>query len=393
MRSYKKLRLLPISAIYGGNAAGKTTFVEAISKLQRMVISGQPEGVPFALDDESEKLPTCFSIHIIVDDILWEYDLGVLEGEVQEEKLSFYEKENEVPVFVRKLGEELYFNTGIIGSQEDADFAAKYCQKVPKTQLLLHAASSFELKGTEGNLGKVYNWFRKSLCVIHADSRRGTLSADIFNHADEYSSILKSIDTGIVRFEKIELPIERLNIPEEMLSKFKDSDSDIMIQRDDASLLVRKNEDGSIRAYKWFSLHQGKNALATLFPFSDESDGTRRFLHLAPVIIEERRADSVYVIDELDRSLHPLLTRFFIQKNIEKAMEGIRKQVIFTTHDVSLLDHSLLRKDETWAAEKNRYTGESTLIKFSEYVEAQKDRDIRKSYLEGRLGGIPDIED
>jgi uncharacterized protein len=96
------------------------------------------------------------------------------------------------------------------------------------------------------------------------------------------------------------------------------------------------------------------------------------------------------VIDELDRCLHTLLTRSLLERYLESCSSETKSQLLFTTHDVSLIDQDLLRRDELWIAERDD-TGGSTLISFGEYKEIRADKDIRKSYLQGRLGGIPRV--
>ena len=95
-----------------------------------------------------------------------------------------------------------------------------------------------------------------------------------------------------------------------------------------------------------------------------------------------------YVIDEVDRSLHTLLTRQLLESYLANCTQDSRAQILFTTHDVLLMDQELLRRDEMWVTERDA-SGNSTLIPFSRYKDVRYDKDICKSYLQGRLGGIP----
>ena len=96
----------------------------------------------------------------------------------------------------------------------------------------------------------------------------------------------------------------------------------------------------------------------------------------------------VYVIDEVDRSLHTLLTRRLLEAYLASCGPETRSQLLLTTHDVLLMDQDLLRRDEMWVAERDA-SGASALTSFSEYKDVRYDKDIRKSYLQGRLGGVP----
>jgi AAA15 family ATPase/GTPase len=123
---------------------------------------------------------------------------------------------------------------------------------------------------------------------------------------------------------------------------------------------------------------------------ASESDGTVRIIDLLPAFLDlaDPGTSRVYVIDELDRSLHTLLTRRLLDVFLGASGPGTRGQLLFTTHDALLMDQSLLRRDEMWVTERDDH-GESTLLAFSEYKDVRYDKDIRKSYLHGRLGGVP----
>lgn len=120
-----------------------------------------------------------------------------------------------------------------------------------------------------------------------------------------------------------------------------------------------------------------------------ESDGSQRVIDLLPAFLElsATQSEKVYVIDEVDRSLHTLLIRCLLEGYLAKCSQNSRSQLLFTTHNVLLMDQDLLRRDEMWIAERNA-EGVSSLLSFSEYKDVRYDKDIRKSYLQGRLGGI-----
>jgi hypothetical protein len=142
-------------------------------------------------------------------------------------------------------------------------------------------------------------------------------------------------------------------------------------------------------------VHPGAAGRQIAFPLEEESDGTRRLLHIAPFVYEigQQRgaATRVYAIDELDRSLHPLLTRAFIQSFLSVAPAAGLGQLIFTTHDTNLLDVSLLSRDSVWFVEKDA-AGASSLYALSEFKDAQLEQlagHLEQGYLQGRFGAIP----
>ena len=123
-----------------------------------------------------------------------------------------------------------------------------------------------------------------------------------------------------------------------------------------------------------------------------ESDGTQRIIDLLPAFLDlsEQTSQKVYVIDEVDRSLHSLLIRNLIEAYLECCSAETRTQLLLTTHNVMLMDQQLLRRDEMWVTERDA-SGATDLFSFSEYEDIRYDKDIRKSYLQGRMGGVPRI--
>ena len=128
-----------------------------------------------------------------------------------------------------------------------------------------------------------------------------------------------------------------------------------------------------------------------MFSLVEDCEGTRRLLDLIPAFVELRmKQNFVYVIDELDRSLHTQLLEWLIQYYLNSCGEGSRSQLIFTTHDVNLLTQNIFRRDELWGVQKN-FAGESDLYSFREFKDIRQDKDIRKIYLNGLIGAVPDI--
>ena len=121
-----------------------------------------------------------------------------------------------------------------------------------------------------------------------------------------------------------------------------------------------------------------------------ESAGPICFIKLLPVFFELIRSDSkkVFLIDEINSSLHTLLTRQLIEGYLEYCSSNTRSQLLFTSHDVLLMDQDIFRRDEMWITESN-FDGISIIFSLSEYKDIRSDKNIRKTYLEGRLGGIP----
>jgi hypothetical protein len=118
----------------------------------------------------------------------------------------------------------------------------------------------------------------------------------------------------------------------------------------------------------------------------DESDGTRRLLDLLPALHQMQKQGGVYFVDEIDRSMHPILVRRLVEFFLASCGES-PGQLMFTTHESSLLDLDLLRRDEIWFAEKD-YEQATRLYSLADF-KVRNDLEIRKHYLQGRFGAIP----
>ena len=127
----------------------------------------------------------------------------------------------------------------------------------------------------------------------------------------------------------------------------------------------------------------------TLYEFGEESDGTQRLIELLDIILNESK-DMVFIIDELDRSFHPQMTRKFVETFLKRT-EKKNTQLIITTHESNLMDLSLLRRDEIWFAEKEN--DNSTRLYTLEKFKIRYDKVINKDYLAGRYGAVPVFKD
>jgi AAA15 family ATPase/GTPase len=158
----------------------------------------------------------------------------------------------------------------------------------------------------------------------------------------------------------------------------------------DRLVIVRKN--GKLQAKKLVTYHRKEDGTEAIFDFFQESDGSQRLIDLLPVFLKLLVPNSkkVFVIDEIDRSLHPLLTRSLIEMYLSCCSEKTRSQLLLTTHEVLLMDQCLLRRDEMWVTERDNL-GSTKFISFSDYNKTATGKDIRKNYLQGRFGCIPRI--
>lgn len=144
-------------------------------------------------------------------------------------------------------------------------------------------------------------------------------------------------------------------------------------------------EDGKVYALKLVAVHNKIDGSEVEFPLQNESDGTRRLIEYMPLLFDIINTDSVYVVDEIERSLHPIMIKDIIRKISES--QSAKGQLIFTTHESCLLDQNIFRPDEIWFAQKDVEQA-TQLYPLSDF-NIHKTANIENGYLDGRYGGIP----
>lgn len=155
-------------------------------------------------------------------------------------------------------------------------------------------------------------------------------------------------------------------------------------------VLVFQRKEGVITAYTLKMYHLNEKGEEVEFEMDRESDGSKQAIALMPVFMQAvENKGRVFVIDELDRSLHSVLTRELLTYYLDQCTPETRSQILFTTHDLMLMDQDLLRRDEMWVT--NRQNGMSKLQALSDYAGVRYDKDLLKSYLNGAFGGVPTI--
>ena len=168
------------------------------------------------------------------------------------------------------------------------------------------------------------------------------------------------------------------------LSKRPEGEQTVLLDSGVFTVSIRREGD-KFYARRVQARHEVKNNVYD-FELKEESDGTQRIFDFIPMVKSVKTEEYTYVIDELDRSLHPTLVRALVSKIVvDKNMKG---QLIFTTHDAGLLDGKVFRNDEIWFAEKDRTTQNTHLYTLDEF-KPRADLDIEKGYLNGRFGAIP----
>ena len=405
--------VLPLAAVYGANAAGKSNLVKAISFVKELVVEGtRPEQlipVPtFKLGDYSKK-PSKFELIFTHKGSQYSYGFRLNKEQILEEWLHGIPqgRKREVMYFERitsttstKKETTVEYGTILKGKSPingvsskrhlNLDFIATGTRF---NQLFLTEAVDRNIK----ELTPIFNWFKNVLDVISAEANFTDLETGV--HVDEsftdfLSKFLKSAGTGIdsISTEKVEVNLDQyfLSMPKylrDKLSQDLDKNLEVMVENPwGGRSILSKNDDGQIILMRLTIKHLGEDGQIVDFSLEEESDGTQRLINLIPsLFLLKQDSETVIFLDELDCRLHTLLSRFFIETAIN--FRGKGNQLIFTTHDTNLLDLDLLRRDEIWFIEKDAQ-GASSCYSLAEF-KIRPDLKIEKGYLNARFGAIP----
>jgi AAA15 family ATPase/GTPase len=395
------LELLPIAAIYGGNASGKTCFFKGLWFFKTLVLVGtMPDEsipiVPFLLDSKSKDSPSSFSISILVNNDVYEFSFTATKSKIEEEKLVKINKYSDEILYHRKAGKL----QDISKSFKDLDFIKFAFQGTRDNQLFLTTSISLNVE----EFRPVYNWFKDCLQLIAPDARFVNTGQFFDTKHESYprmNEILPKLDTGVSRLEGETVPLDTLKIDPNMLnrlkSQLKNNESIPLASFSPFTFLDKErisiiNKNGELIAKRLVTMHKSIEGSDVQFYMRQESDGTIRIIDLLPAFLEVANPSSkkVIIADEIDRSIHPMIMRKLLEIYLNSCSADNRAQLLFTTHNYFYMEQDLLRRDEMWLTERNNLNV-SNIFSLSEFKDIRVDRDIQKCYFKSKLGGTPNI--
>lgn len=402
---YKKeagINILKSSVIYGANASGKSNFVKAIDFSRNVVVNGieklNPVNCHFRLNDGNSNLPSIFQYEIKAGNKFYSYGFASVlkENKIVEEWLYEIGSSKEKKVFERFINDEgkHEIEIGLSLSGKTKTRFDVYREDFQNSDRLLFL-SEINRKSIEDfeealDFKNVYNWFDKKLTVLFPNSKYFGLNfiGDDNEMSKAFNSFLKVFQTGINDIKSEEIDLESFDIPKKIkedLTKKIEKAKIILFEIKGITYSLKRTKNNEYKIKKIGLEHLDNLGSPVVFDIDDESDGTQRLFDFIPALHEMAKSDSVFIIDELDRSLHSKLTYgiFELFLHLTKTNES---QLIVSTHESLLLDLDLLRRDEIWFVEKQN--NQSRLFSLDEF-KVRNDKIIRKDYLIGRYGAIP----
>jgi hypothetical protein len=387
--------VLRMSAIYGANGAGKSNLLNVLELLQTMVKAETLNkldfnNMPFMFNSVSNEKPMGIAIEFYNNNNIFYYHIEFSHKEVVTEELLLSQKSKDVELFSRN-GSEISINSKYVGKGINTQFTDALKRIVRPDMLLLSFLGKY-YSNESSIVSEAYQWFVGKLRLVLPDYAYGFVPHLLDINADFtklMNTILPDLNTGIHHLKVKKQIISDKDVTDEHTMQFvkwaKEHPNEpkaIFIPNDEINIIC---EDGNVILKSLVAVHKKIDGSESEIPLPNESDGTRRLIEYMPLLFDIINSDSVYVVDEIERSLHPIMIKDIIRKISES--ETAKGQLIFTTHESCLLDQSIFRPDEIWFAQKDVEQA-TQLYPLSDF-NIHKTANIENGYLDGRYGGIP----
>ncbi|NIM05369.1 MAG: AAA family ATPase [Armatimonadetes bacterium] len=379
----KGLSLLKSVGIYGPNASGKSNLIKAISFMREFVLTpfGEQQQrkainvTPFKLNPKTTAEPSEFEVVFAAAGQRYAYGFSADKGAIHEEWLTA----------ARHRTRRLFYR-----HDNDVEFGSSWKGERQKLKDLLHPkalvlSSAIGLKNKTAE--PVHDWFEDGLKGI---SNRPEESSEMSytlkmlagdrQTSEYFQKFLKIADLGIERVEAERVPLTS----DEIQRRIAGLPAEII-------RMMPAEQPEELEEINIKSFHKKSDGSEIAFNFEEESAGTQRFLAVAGPLLYVLARGCTLIVDELDSHFHPFMTKKLVELFHLKSLDT-NPQLIFTTHDVTLLDSKIMRRDQLWLTEKDR-TGATQLYPLSDIRSIRKNEDFRARYLEGRYGAIPLLEE
>lgn len=357
-------KALKISLIFGANASGKTNLIKFLYGFRRWVLNmdnrvGEDIVLyqPFRFDSETANAPIEFSLEFIAQKIRYKYEVSFTKTQIESESLISYPNGKQTQLYERvQLPDDKESDTIKLG----ASLAAYKPFNVFKNQLLL---SKF-LKDTPCEPITNAAKYLADMVISNGFHEDTILGEDkemlrwLYSHPGNKKMLVEFLafaDTGVADFQL-------------------------------------EKRSGNVEVTSLHGLYKdGEGIGKTDLPFREESFGTRALFIIGCHILQALQSGSPFFIDEMDSGLHSYVTQLIVDIFRNERINKKNAQLIFTTHDVNLLDQNTIRKDQVWFTEKDEY-GISEIFTLSDFDDVREDTLFAKWYLNNKFGGVPSLQ-
>lgn len=369
-------------AIYGANASGKSNLFKALTAAIIFVRQSNFMNInqknlaitPFKFNNENIKAPSKFEFIFMTKGIKYAYGFSADQDKIYEEYLYQYLTAKPSKIFERKNTNEYIYT---LSEQREL---ASIIERNTENKLLLTTATTWNYEKTKDP----YLWFAEEIDTFSDYKSLTNISFE--KYEKDITGDLKKFTLNLMK--ESDINIDDYNIDRQDMIKENITDP-ILFN------LMKNNPEGFIKAVTrkvttehYIEDEKGNKKEVPSLNLIEESEGTINLFFLGPLLKETLEKGKTMIIDEIDKSLHPLLVKYIIELFHNKNINRNGAQLIFNTHDTNLLSLETFRRDQLYFAEKNHKTGESTLFALDEFS-VRKKENVNQGYLNGRYGAIP----
>lgn len=403
----KQTNILKHTVVYGANASGKSNLVKAIAFIKKTLVEGltMNSANDFCKNrPENQNKESIFELQFTVGNKFYAYGFNAIlsKREITEEWLYELMQDGTAHnLFARDKDKPIILGEDVKASASERNRFSVYSEDFigHNNQLFLaemNRGKKYEEDSKLVFFKNIFDWIMNHIIVINPSI--GISNTDAYyseESLDSISNLIKSFDTGVSEIKTKKITPEEMcrMVPKEVLTGiFTDLKRQMQLSNVPRMKMTWRLADG------FFNIRIDENKepeITTIilkhkksifdFDFNEESDGTKRLFDLIDMLMNKKE-DLIFVVDELERSLHPKLTEHFLKLFMEAHKED-RDQLLFTTHEDAIMDQELFRRDEIWFVERDK-TNVSKLYSLDRFKE-RYDKKLSKAYLEGRYGAIP----
>lgn len=403
----KQTNVLKNSVVYGANASGKSNLVKAIGFVKNTLMEGLPlHSINDFCRNREENIhrESVFELQFTVEDKFYAYGFSVIlsERKITEEWLyELLQNGSARNLFIREKDKAPVLGESVNLASSEKNRFSIYAEDFAghDTQLFLTEMNRGKKYDDDSKLlffKKTFDWLMNHIVVLNPNI--GISNTDAYyseESLETISNLIKTFDTGVSEIKTKQITVEEMSkmIPKEVLTEILNTLKKQMQMTNLPQLKMTwrindgffniRMEDSREPEITTLVLKHGKSIFD--FDFNEESDGTKRLFDLVDMLMGKKE-DVVFIVDELERSLHPKLTEHFL-KLFMQAHASDRVQLIFTTHEDTIMDQEIFRRDEIWFVE--RYNMNASKIYSLNRFKERYDKKLSKAYLEGRYGAIP----
>ncbi len=377
------LKLLKSAVIWGPNGAGKSNLISALGFMQRFVLDSSRHGqdgdtinrFPFRLNSQGLSESTELEIFFIQDEVRYQYGFACNEARVTGEWLLAYPESRPQRWFERsfdsKTGEEAWsLGNKLAGNKKT------WKENTRPNALFLSVAVQLNSE----QLKPVFAWFKKLMIIGHGVNVDPGFTIEQCEEETVRNTVLafmKGADVNLdgIRIKTDKLSTDKIKMPDNVPGELKKK--------------IATDLNGTGFKQVEFIHKMNDSEQTTSFKLEDESAGTQKIFAYAGPWLDLLTNGRVLIVDELNNSFHPHMIRFLLRMIHNRVSNKANGQLVFSTHDTSILDLKILRWDQIWFVEKDNASA-TQLYSLSDFHPCKRDA-LEKGYLQGRYGALPYI--